>query len=163
VTYQRIMRWNARVGATRLLERMRGLHVEPVIQDVDVPLAAAERLLAFLHERVGILPIWVCPIALPDPSRVATLYPLTPDTLWINFGFWDVVKTREPRPAGFVNRAIEREVAALGGRKSLYSESTYTEREFWSLHDRDAYLALKRRYDPDAALPDLYEKCVLRR
>ncbi|GIK87485.1 MAG: FAD-linked oxidase [Betaproteobacteria bacterium] len=163
VTYQRIMRWNARLGFTRLADRLRGLHAEPVIQDVDVPLAAAPALLAFLHERVGILPVWVCPFAVPDATRVATLYPLAADTLWVNFGFWDVVKSREPRPDGFVNRAIEREVAALGGRKSLYSESTYTEDEFWALHDRAAYRALKRRYDPQGALPDLYEKCVLRR
>jgi len=162
VTYQRIMRWNARVGLTRQLDRLRGVHAESVIQDVDVPIAAAEALLAFLHERVGILPIWVCPVALPDPSRVATFYPLAAGLLWVNFGFWDVVRSREPRPPGCVNQAIEHEVAALGGRKSLYSDSTYTEDEFWALHDRDAYLALKRRYDPAGALPDLYRKCVLR-
>jgi len=163
VTYQRIMRWNARAGLTRALDRLRGVHAESVIQDVDVPIAAAEALLAFLHERVGILPIWVCPLALPDPSRAATLYPLSAGTPWVNFGFWDVVRTRERRPEGFVNRAIEREVARLGGAKSLYSDSTYTEDEFWALHDRAAYAALKRRYDPAGALPDLYAKCVLRK
>ena len=51
----------------------------------------------------------------------------------------DVVATRERRPRGFVNRAIEREVADAGGRKSLYSDAYYSEDEFWSLHDRDAY------------------------
>jgi FAD/FMN-containing dehydrogenase len=162
LTYQRIMRWNARWGLTRLADRLRGLHAESVIQDVDVPLAAAEAWLAFLHARVGILPIWVCPISVPDATRIATLYPLAPGTLWINFGFWDVVRTREPRAPGDVNRAIERELASLGGRKSLYSDSTYTENEFWALHDRDHYRALKRRYDPGGALPDLYRKCVLR-
>jgi FAD/FMN-containing dehydrogenase len=133
-----------------------------VIQDVDVHIDAAPRLLAFLHERVGILPIWVCPVVLPDPLRMATLYPLSAQTLWINFGFWDVVRARESRPVGFVNRAIEHAVAELGGRKSLYSDSTYTEDEFWRQHDRAAYLRVKRRYDPDGALPDLYRKCVLK-
>jgi FAD/FMN-containing dehydrogenase len=162
VTYQKIMRWNARVGLSKALDRLRGMRAESVIQDVDVPIGDAVELLAFLHERVGILPIWVCPVALPDPSRAAKLYPLSAGTLWVNFGFWDVVRSREPQPAGLVNRAIEREVARLGGRKSLYSDSTYTEDEFWALHDRGAYLALKRRYDPAGALPDLYRKCVAR-
>ena len=161
ITYQRIMRWNSRVGATRMWNRMRGVHAESVIQDVDIPIDRAGRFLAFLHEAVGILPIWICPIKLPDPRRPATLFPLSVATVWINFGFWDVVTSREPRAAGFCNRKIEREVAAMGGRKSLYSEAYYPEDEFWSLHDRAAYLALKRRYDPEGALGDLYAKCVL--
>ena len=160
ITYQRIMRWNARVGATRLVNRIRGVHTESVIQDVDVSIAAAPRFLAFLLDTAGILPMWICPIGVPDATRIATLYPLAPDTLWINFGLWDVVATKDARPAGFVNRAIEREVAAVGGRKSLYSDAYYTEDEFWSLHDRDAYRELKRRYDPHDRLGDLYAKCV---
>ncbi|MDE2210091.1 MAG: FAD-binding oxidoreductase, partial [Betaproteobacteria bacterium] len=80
----------------------------------------------------------------------------------VNFGFWDVVASREQRPTGFVNRAIERKVSELGGVKSLYSDSYFTEAEFWAIYDREAYGALKRRYDPDGALGDLYAKCVRR-
>ena len=80
----------------------------------------------------------------------------------INFGFWDTVISRERYPAGFINRKIEREARGLGGLKSLYSESYFTEDEFWSIYARDAYAALKRRYDPSGALGDLYAKCVLR-
>ena len=93
----------------------------------------------------------------------ATLYPIAPGRIYVNFGFWDVVEGREPRAPGRVNRAIEREVARLSGVKSLYSESYYDEDEFWRLFDRDAYRALKARYDPGGRLPGLYEKCVLRR
>jgi len=53
-------------------------------------------------------------------------------------------------------------VAELGGWKSLYSDSYYTEEEFWRTFDHTAYSALKARYDPAGALPDLYAKCVLR-
>mgnify|MGYP007006505580 CR=1 FL=1 len=67
------------------------------------------------------------------------------------------------RPPGYRNRKIEAEVARLSGLKSLYSDSYYTEAEFWALHDRAAYAALKHRYDPAGALPDLYAKCVLRK
>jgi FAD/FMN-containing dehydrogenase len=112
---------------------------------------------------VGLLPIWVCPIRAPNAASEATLYPLPKGTLSINFGFWDTVSSQEPRPPGFVNRKIERETVALGGMKSLYSDSFFTEDEFWSLYDRDAYQRLKQRYDPDGRLPDLYAKCVLRR
>jgi len=80
----------------------------------------------------------------------------------VNFGFWDVVNDRVARPPGWRNRKIEARVRELGGLKSLYSDSYYTEDEFWQVFDRDAYRALKTRYDPRGVLPDLYAKCVLR-
>jgi FAD/FMN-containing dehydrogenase len=131
-----------------------------VIQDVDIPLARAAEFLAFLHREIGILPVWLCPIRQPDPARHFPLYPLQARTVYINFGFWDVVTDPEPRPPGFLNRRIERKVAALSGIKSLYSDSFYSEDEFWSIYDGTAYLALKARYDPAGSLPDLYAKCV---
>ena len=162
VTYQRIMRWNSRWGLTRALNRMRGVYAESVIQDVDIPLERAADFLAFLHAEVGILPIWLCPIRAPDADAVFTLYPLMPGTTYVNFGFWDVVTTSEPRPPGFCNRLIERKVRELGGIKSLYSDSYFSEEEFWAIYNRPAYAALKERYDPAGALGDLYAKTVMR-
>ncbi|MGE5738499.1 MAG: FAD-binding protein, partial [Betaproteobacteria bacterium] len=92
----------------------------------------------------------------------ATLYPLPVGTLSVNFGFWDTVVSREPREPGFVNRRIERAVTALGGIKSLYSDSYFSEKAFWSTYNQPAYAALKARYDPRGAFGDLYSKCVLR-
>ncbi len=160
ITYQKIMRWNSRWGVTRALDRLRGRHAEAVIQDVDIPLAHAAEFLAFLFREIGILPVWLCPIRPPCPARRFPLYPLRPDVVYVNFGFWDVVGGGEARPPGFLNRRIERKVTELSGIKSLYSDSFYTEDEFWSIYDGGAYRALKARYDPSGSLPDLYAKCV---
>ena len=51
-------------------------------------------------------------------------------------------------------------MAHHGGKKSLYSRSTYDERTFWSEYDRDVYEALKRECDPEGRFPGLYEKAV---
>jgi len=163
VFYQKVMRWNTRwkVGAT--LERLRGQHAESVIQDVDIPLANAAAYLAFMHDEIGVLPIWICPIAPAQPGVRHPLYPIRDDTAYVNFGFWDRVRFREARPPGDLNRRIERKVTALGGIKSLYSDSYFTEDEFWGIYNRPAYADLKSRYDPAGNLPDLYAKCVLRR
>jgi FAD/FMN-containing dehydrogenase len=160
ITYQKIMRWNSRWGITRAVDRLRGRQAEAVIQDVDIPLTRAAEFLAFLHREIGILPVWLCPIRQPDPARHFPLYPLRPQTIYVNFGFWDVVNSDVARPPGFLNRRIERKVAALSGIKSLYSDSFYTEDEFWSIYDGGTYRALKARYDPAGSLPDLYAKCV---
>jgi FAD/FMN-containing dehydrogenase len=160
ITYQKIMRWNSRWGLSRALNRLRGLSSESVIQDIDIPVSRAPEFLAFLHDEVGILPIWICPIRAPAPGRRASLYPLAPGELSINFGFWDAVTSREHLAPGHRNRRIEAMTRELGGVKSLYSDSYFTEDEFWSIYDRDAWTALKRRYDPQGTLGDLYAKCV---
>jgi FAD/FMN-containing dehydrogenase len=158
-TYTKIMRWNSRVGATKKMERVLGLHSESVIQDVDIPLGRAAEFLAFYSKEIGLWPQWICPIG-PQGKRFV-LYPVK-DEWYVNFGFWDVKRTREARPRGHFNRMIEEKVAELGGIKSLYSESYYPEDEFYRHYGGAAYDALKRRYDPGGAFPRLYEKCVLR-
>ena len=158
-TYQRLMRWNARWGVTRAMKSLRGVSAESVIQDVDIPIDHAEAFLAFLLAEVGILPIWICPLRAPAGWK-APLYPLAEGELYVNFGFWDTVETRSERPAGFCNRRIEAVTLELGGIKSLYSESYFSEDDFWSRYGGDAYAALKARYDPAGRALDLYRKCV---
>ena len=158
-TYTKIMRWNARAGITKKLERLVGLHSESVIQDVDIPLRRAAEFFSFYAKEISLWPQWVCPIA-PGSGRFA-LYPVRSEW-YVNFGFWDVKRTREPHPAGHFNRMIERKVEALGGIKSLYSDSFFPEDEFARLYGGPSYARLKSEYDPQGAFPALYEKCVLR-
>jgi FAD/FMN-containing dehydrogenase len=161
-TYNRIMRWNSRFGLMHALERLRGLHSESVIQDVDIPVGRAAEYLGFFAREIGIWPTWICPIG---PTASAPRFPLFPmrRELYVNFGFWDVIRGREAHPPGHYNRMIEERVVALGGIKSLYSDSFFPEEEFARLYGGEAYRALKAKYDPSGALPGLYEKCVLRR
>jgi FAD/FMN-containing dehydrogenase len=161
-TYTKLMRWNSRVGLTRKFERLLGLHSESVIQDVDIPLERAAEFLEFYARDIGLWPQWICPIGPAPHAGRFTLYPLAPGRS-VNFGFWDVKRTRAAHAPGHFNRLIERQVAALGGIKSLYSESFFPEEEFGRLYGGAAYAALKRKYDPAGAFPTLYEKCVLRR
>ena len=65
-------------------------------------------------------------------------------------------------PPGHFNRLIEDKVRELGGVKSLYSDSYYDEETFWNLYDGVEYFRLKRKYDPEGRLRNLYEKCVRR-
>ena len=160
--YAKVMRWNSRWGLTRALGALSGWNSESVIQDVDIPLPAAPEYLEFMHREIGLLPIWVCPIGDPNPAWRFPLYPTAPGTLYVNFGFWDVKKTRERHAPGHFNRLIERKVAELGGIKSLYSDCYFTREEFALAYGGAAYAALKARYDPRGSFHDLYSKCVHR-
>ena len=160
-TYTKIMRWNSRVGLTRLIERLAGLHSESVIQDVDIPIARAAEFFDFYAREIALWPQWICPIGVGSRKGTFTLYPVKHDW-YVNFGFWDVKRTRDAHPAGHFNRLIEREVTRLGGIKSLYSDSFFPEAEFERLYGGEASRGLNQRYDPGGAFPGLYAKCVQR-
>ena len=161
-TYTRVMRWNARWGLTRRLAHWRGRFTESVIQDVDIPIAVAPDFLNFLLREIGIVPIWICPVRGPALGARFTLYPLAPDALYVNFGFWDVVESTVAYEPGHFNRLVEHEVMRLGGIKSLYSDCYFTPEEFAQAYAMERYEALKAKYDPAGRMLGLYEKCVLR-
>jgi FAD/FMN-containing dehydrogenase len=161
-TYTAVMRWNSRWKLTQRADALFGIKRESVIQDVDIPITRAAEFLEFFQREIGILPVWICPIRSPDAS-VFPLYPLNSATTYVNFGFWDVVKSEKSQLPGHFNRLIERKVAELGGIKSLYSDSYYSRPEFDAAYGAQAYRELKARYDPQNRLHDLYDKCVLRK
>jgi hypothetical protein len=130
-----------------------------VIQDVDIPLGNAFEFLKFYSETVGLWPMWICPIG-PQPHKFS-LYPVGQEW-YVNFGFWDVKRTREKHPPGHFNRLIESKVAELGGIKSLYSDSFFAREDFAARYGGAVYARLKAKYDAAGAFPHLYEKCVLR-
>ncbi len=161
-TYQHLMRWNSRWGITAKIDRLRGGHAESVIQDVDIPIAHAAAFLDFFQREIGIAPVWICPLTATERANRFPLYPLKPGQLYVNFGFWDVLR----RPTRFAphrfNRLIEETVAAFEGIKSLYSESFFDRDAFDRTYGGGEYRKLKAKYDPDGEFPDLYDKCVLR-
>ncbi len=158
--YRRLVALDRRARLSARVRRLVGLpEEEPVIQDIEVP---AERLAEFLtafHTEIGISPVWLCPVRLSDPAGWP-LYPMDPAQLYVNVGFWSAVPVATGEPPGGHNRRIEQLVAELGGHKSLYSDSYYSETEFWRYYNGSAYQAAKREYDPGGRLPDLYDKCV---
>jgi FAD/FMN-containing dehydrogenase len=153
-TYQRIMRL-----AHRLWPRPDT--TESVIQDVDIPLENAVEFLDFLLSQIGITPVWICPFRSAHPDRAFDLFPLDPQKLYINFGFWDTIPSTHE--AGYYNRMIERQATALDGKKGLYSTAYYDRETFRRVYNQERYDALKVKYDPGRVFKDLYQKCVERK
>ncbi len=162
VFYTKLMRWNARWRLTRGLNSLRRVYTESVIQDVDIPIEKAPAFLEFFDREIGIRPVWICPIGVFDRNARFPLYPMDGDTIYVNFGFWDVVTGRDGKPSGHYNRKVEAKVEELGGIKSLYSDSYYDRETFARLYNQSAYESIKKVYDSEGRFKGLYEKCVLR-
>ena len=139
---------------------------ERVVQDIEVPIEHTTDYLNWFLENIPIEPIWLCPLRLREPAppgagtvRPWPLYPLEPHRTYVNVGFWSAVP-QTPGDPGHANKLIEDKVADLGGHKSLYSESFYSAEKFDELYGGESYRLLRKRYDPQSRLLDLYSKAV---
>ncbi|KAL2257855.1 hypothetical protein VTK26DRAFT_9079 [Humicola hyalothermophila] len=138
-----------------------------MVQDVGVPYDAAPGFARWLDAHLAIYPLWLCPLRLRrgGGGTAATARhglhadfadeETTPATM-LNFGVWGPASF-DRRECVRLNRALEREVARVGGRKWLYAHTYYTEDEFWAHYDRRAYDALRDKYGA-GYLPSVYDK-----
>jgi FAD/FMN-containing dehydrogenase len=154
--YRRLVALDQRHGASNAVRRALGRpEEEMVVQDVEIPVERLPEFLEAFDREVGISPVWLCPLRLRG-RKVWPLYPMEPDRLYVNVGFWSSVAIAGKPDAH--NRFVEELVGSLDGHKSLYSTVHYDQHEFWERYNGAAYRAVKQRYDPDGRLPDLYTK-----
>lgn len=156
--YRRLVALDRRRQVSARLDRWRGKPPrEDVIQDIEVPVERLPEFLEFFHKEIGMSPVWLCPLVAREDCP---LYPLEPGKTYVNVGFWGTVPLPPGRIPEHHNRLIERKLTELDGHKSLYSTAFYSREEFWLRYDGETYRKLKKTYDPDSRLLDLYDKCV---
>ncbi len=167
--YHRLVGLENRFGVVARIDRARAKPArERVIQDIEVPVDRLAEFLGWFEEHVGMRPVWLCPLRLHDPDGPGTArawpsYPLSPGTTYVNVGFWGTVPIAPGAADGDVNRAVEAEVTALGGHKSLYSDAYYDRGTFDRLYGVANLDRVRQQTDPDHRLTGLYEKAVKRR
>ncbi|KAK3070250.1 hypothetical protein LTR53_010791 [Teratosphaeriaceae sp. CCFEE 6253] len=149
---------------TRMLYRAlhgSGQSERMIVQDLALPYATAEEFVDYTDARLGIYPLWLCPL---KQSSAPTMHPHQDEyesdekTLkpMLNIGLWGLAPgTHE----AFVlaNRDVEQKLHDLGGMKWLYAQTYYSEEEFWRDFDKEWYDALREKYHA-SKLPTVYEK-----
>jgi FAD/FMN-containing dehydrogenase len=159
--YWKLIGYDQRFDIADRLEKRNGRPpLERVVQDVEVPIERTAEFLDWFLANVPIEPVWLCPLRLRGDDRWP-LYPIRPHHTYVNIGFWSSVPVGPE--SGYTNKMIERKVSSLDGHKSLYSDSYYSHDEFDELYGGEAYKTVKKTYDPDSRLLDLYAKAVQRR
>ncbi|WP_029117273.1 FAD-binding oxidoreductase [Mycobacterium sp. URHB0044] len=158
--YWKLIGYDQRFDIADRIEKRNGRPPrERVVQDIEVPVERTVQFLDWFLENVPIEPIWLCPLRLRDDAGWP-LYPIRAHHTYVNVGFWSSVPVGTEE--GQTNRAIERKVSDLEGHKSLYSDAYYSNEEFEELYGGETYTTVKKIYDPDSRLLDLYAKAVRR-
>jgi FAD/FMN-containing dehydrogenase len=159
--YWKLIAYDRRFDIADRLEKRNGRPpLERVVQDIEVPIGRTAEFLDWFGENVPIEPVWLCPLRLRDDTTWP-LYPIAGHQTYVNIGFWSSVPAGASE--GEANRLIEGKVSELDGHKSLYSDAYYSPEEFSGLYGGETYNTVKKAYDPDSRLLDLYAKAVQRR
>jgi FAD/FMN-containing dehydrogenase len=159
--YWKLVGYDQRFDIADRIEKRNGRPPrERVVQDIEVPIERCAEYLDWFLTNVPIEPIWLCPLRLRGDTEWP-LYPIRPHHTYVNVGFWSSVPVGPEE--GHTNKLIERKVSELDGHKSLYSDSFYSAEDFDELYGGEAYRTVKKNYDPDSRLLDLYAKAVQRR
>jgi len=162
--YWKLIAYDQRFDIADRIEKRNGRPPrERVVQDVEVPIGRTVEFLDWFLANVPIEPLWLCPLRLRDVAGSAQdwpLYPIRPHQTYVNVGFWSSVPVGATE--GETNRSIEQKVSQLDGHKSLYSDAYYSVEEFDALYGGETYKTVKKAYDPDSRLLDLYAKAVQR-
>ncbi|MCV7015595.1 FAD-binding oxidoreductase [Mycolicibacterium madagascariense] len=159
--YWKLIAYDRRFDIADRLEKRQGRPpLERVVQDIEVPIGRTAEFVDWFLQNVPIEPIWLCPLRLRDDAGWP-LYPIAAHHTYVNIGFWSSVPATATE--GQTNRLIEQKVSELDGHKSLYSDAYYSPEEFSELYGGETYATVKKTYDPDSRLLDLYAKAVQRR
>ncbi|KAL4950171.1 hypothetical protein BDW69DRAFT_60986 [Aspergillus filifer] len=131
-----------------------------VVQDLAVPYSNAETFIDYTSEKLGIWPLWLCPL---KQSPKPTFHPhstvpspgFTEDQM-LNIGVWGF-GPKDPEQSIIANRDLEHRLRELGGMKWFYAHTYYGEDEFWNMYDREWYNGLRAKYNA-TTLPSVYDK-----
>lgn len=132
---------------------------EALIQDAAIPFHAAAEFDTWLAKELHIFPLWYCPVKTIMPKGTYPLY--EPDAEYVlDFGFYVSMELDEQMEPIHYNRKIEEKLLQIGGFKCLYSDTFFSEEQFWQIYDKQAYDQVKSKYDPQHTYLNLYEKVV---
>ena len=154
-----------------------------VIQDMLVPISKMGEALTVFDEHYEIYPLWLCPYRAYDytdkaagvPHRCFLRRPLAAEPaagaadgdyagafeMYVDIGAYGIpqaVLDKKPFDAVSTAQKVEGYVASVHGFQMLYADSYLTREEFRQMFDHEHYDAMKARYDPHGAFPEVYEK-----
>jgi delta24-sterol reductase len=141
---------------TKALRRLYDLH--HVVQDMLVPINKLGEALDVFKREFNIYPLWICPMKLfSHPKYRGLVNPVPDEDLYVDIGGYG-----SPKAPTFVAREslrrVEKYVRDVGGFQALYADTYMTREEFREMFDHRLYDELRKAYDCEGALPEIYDK-----
>lgn len=132
-----------------------------IVQDFCMPESTVNDLLYELLDSPGIFPLWICPIKGTKAPQVFAPHLIPKEeqgSHFINIGVYGMPATCKPIKE--LTAHLEQRVNFYQGRKVLYSESCYTEDEFWKIYSREIYEKLRAKTSAEKVWHDITDKVL---
>ncbi len=126
------------------------------IQDFYVPIKKTVELLKYSEKKLGIWPIWLCPIKATTTSQNLSPH-YNKSNMLMDVGIWGQTEKYLKNPI-LLNRKFENFIGKISGRKMLYAHQYFTEEEFWNKYDKKWYEKIREKYMADKIFPNVWEK-----
>jgi len=128
----------------------------PVTVDVFIPFSKVGLFMEWYCREINHFPLWCVPYKLVRPYEWISgdFLSQVNDELFLDLAIYGMKKKDDTN----YYRIIEEELMKIGGIKTLISGNYYTESEFWKIWNKDNYLKVKGKTDPDNIFRDLYTK-----
>jgi len=133
---------------------------ESLIQDWEVPLSKAKKLVEFAVKNIDLQgQPWMAILLKTDIK--ASIYPMNrEEPLYFNLGFYGIIKKESKEPF-HTTKMLDNKCFELGGIKMLYSSTFLTKEDFDRIYNGEVYDILKKKYDPQNRTLSLFEKVSL--
>ena len=147
---------NVTLGAANTFRKVIPSNVIPITVDTFIPFSRINEFMDWFKKEVNHFPLWCV------PYKIIRKYEWISDEFLKNVKdelFLDIAIYGMHRddPEHYY-RIIEEKLMELGGIKTLISTNLYSEKEFWSIWNKENYDFVKRQTDPDNIFRNLYEK-----
>jgi Delta24-sterol reductase len=144
----RLLRW-----------KMEGVHKQTVIQDFCIPETQAVHFLEDAMDSPAIFPIWICPIKATKMPEIFAPH-LISGAYAFDIGIYGALPLGDSSEE--VTRMLEKKMKNYGGRKVLYTRSSYTEEEFWEIYSQSAYESLRKKTKSEGIWLEITDKVLSR-
>lgn len=147
---------NVTLSAANRFRKFMPSNIIPITVDTFIPFSRMDEFMDWFKKEVNHFPLWCVP------------YKIVRKYEWISDEFLKNVKDElfldiaiygmhRDNPKHYY-RIIEEKLIELGGIKTLISTNLYSEKEFWSIWNKENYAFVKRQTDPENIFRNLYEK-----
>ena len=147
---------NVTLNAANRFRKFMPSNIIPITVDTFIPFSRMDEFMDWFKKEVNHFPLWCVP------------YKIVRKYEWISDEFLKNVKDElfldiaiygmhRDNPKHYY-RIIEEKLIELGGIKTLISTNLYSEKEFWSIWNKENYAFVKRQTDPENIFRNLYEK-----
>lgn len=151
------------IGSSEVLRAAEKLHwllprERPRITlDVFIPFSKFGPFLDWYRREFKFFPLWCVPYRrVREYEWIAPeFFEKNKDELFLDIAIYGM---KQPRDGRNYYRLMEEKLLELGGTKTLISHNFFSEDEFWSLWNKDAYQRAKAIADPRGVFRDLYTK-----